>query len=167
METTTYVELSPTMFVQWHKRLLTLVIDIAMLCVIVIILGVIAGILALMGYDGFALWFDEMDGLTDRVFTITIFVVYLFTMELLTQRTVGKYITGTMVVSEDGSKPEPRSIMIRALCRIISFEAFSFLGSYPRGWHDSASGTYVVDAKKYKEALNVKSSFEQIGLEEA
>ncbi len=112
------------------------------------------------------LWFDELDGLTDRLVTTLVMITYLFIMEVLTQRSVGKFITGTIVVSEDGTKPEARSIMIRALCRIIGFEALTFLGSTPRGWHDSASGTYVVDAKKYKEALESRQSFDQIGLEQ-
>lgn len=163
METTTYVTLSPDMFVSWQKRLINLIVDFAVLILIILLLGVIAGLLSLMGFDGFLLWFSNLDSFTDRVFTITVMVAYLFTMEILTQRTVGKYITGTMVVMEDGSKPEARAIIIRALCRIISFEAFSFLGAYPRGWHDNASGTYVVDAKKYKEALRIKNSFDEIG----
>jgi len=166
METVTGVAISPAMFVPWYKMLLNFVIDILVVCLIFIILGAIAGILSLFGYNGFALWFDKLDGLTDRLVTTLVMVIYLFVIEVFTQRSVGKFITGTIVVSEDGTKPEARSIMIRNLCRIISFEALTFLGSTPRGWHDSASGTYVVDAKKYKEALESRQSFDQIGLEQ-
>lgn len=166
METVTGVAISPAMFVPWYKRLLNFVIDILVVCLIFIILGAIAGILSLFGYNGFALWFDKLDGLTDRLVTTLVMVIYLFVIEVFTQRSVGKFITGTIVVSEDGTKPEARSIMIRNLCRIISFEALTFLGSTPRGWHDSASGTYVVDAKKYKEALESRQSFDLIGLEQ-
>ncbi len=166
METISYVELSQDMFVSWHKRLLTLVIDIAVFFLIILVIGFIGGLLALAGYDGLLLWFDQMDGLTDRVFSLSIMVTYLFAMEVLTQRTVGKYITGTMVVMEDGSRPEARAIIIRALCRIITLEALTFLSAYPRGWHDSASNTYVVDAKKYKAAVSLKDSFEEIGMQE-
>ncbi len=54
METVTGVAISPTMFVPWYKRLLNLIIDILVVCLIFIILGTIAGILSLFGYDGFA-----------------------------------------------------------------------------------------------------------------
>ncbi|MFD2602189.1 RDD family protein [Flavobacterium suzhouense] len=163
METSNYVAISPDMFVTWHKRLLNLIIDAATIYLIFVVLGVFAVLFSLLGFDGLSIWLTEMDGFTDRVITTLVMVLYLFTMEVLTQRTFGKYITGTMVVMEDGSKPEPRSIIIRALCRILTIEALSFIGSYPRGWHDSASGTYVVDAKKYKAALELKNSFDEIG----
>lgn len=130
---------------------------------VIIIIGFIGGILSVLGYDGLLNWFDEMDGLTDRIFTALIMVIYLFTMEVTTQRTVGKYITGTMVVMDNGSKPEPRAIILRALCRVLTIEALSFIRQVPRGWHDTASGTYVVDAKKYKAACEVKTAFNEIG----
>ena len=67
METATNVVISPTMFVPWYKRLLNFIIDILVVCLIFIILGAIAGILALLGYDGFALWFGgSIPGLADH-----------------------------------------------------------------------------------------------------
>ena len=160
---TNVVPVDQTMLVSWQKRLLNLVIDIIALILILVIIGLFAGVLALLGYDGLALWFGQMDSLTDRIVTTAVMVLYLFTMENFTQKTAGKYVTGTMVVMEDGSKPDSRACIIRALCRIIGLEALSFLGSYPRGWHDTASGTYVVDAKKYREAKELKTSIEEIG----
>jgi len=162
---TNYAAVVPEMMVPWYKRLLNFVIDILAIVAIMLIIGVFAGILSLFGYDGLLKWFDELDGLTDRIFTSLIMVVYLFTMEVTTQRTVGKYITGTMVVMEDGTKPEPRAVILRALCRVLTIEALSFIREVPRGWHDTASGTYVVDAKKYKAACQAKTAFEEIGTE--
>ncbi|MFL9844612.1 RDD family protein [Flavobacterium rhizosphaerae] len=91
-------------------------------------------------------------------------VVYYTIFEATTQRTVGKFITGTKVVMEDGSKPGWRVIIIRSLCRMIPFDAFSFLGSNARGWHDSLSSTYVVVEKEYAEAAMLKDEFDQIGV---
>jgi uncharacterized RDD family membrane protein YckC len=164
METTLpHIAVEPSMQVPWYKRLLNLIIDVAAIFIIIILIGVVAFILSLLGYDGLINWMVEIDGLTDRLFTALIMVVYLFIMEVTTQRTLGKYITGTMVVMEDGSKPEARSIIIRALCRILTIEALSFIREVPRGWHDTASGTYVVDAKKYMAAYEMKKSFAEIG----
>ena len=76
---------------------------------------------------------------------------------------LGKFVTGTMVLMEDGSKPTFKDIFIRSLCRLIPFEAFSFLGAEGRGWHDSMSDTYVVDVKKHQAKLNSQSEIELIG----
>lgn len=159
------IVITEDMLVTWHKRLLNLVIDTAVVYALFFILGVVAELLFYFGYEGFSIWFYEMDGITDRVFTTLVMVLYLFTMEVTTQRSIGKFITDTIVIAEDGTKPEPKKIMVRALCRIIGIEALSFLKAKPRGWHDTASDTYVVDAKKYKQALNLKTSFEEIGTE--
>lgn len=163
MEQKTAVPIDADMLVKWHKRLLNLIIDIVAIIAILFIIGIFGGLLSLLGYDGMMIWFSEMNPVTERIFTTAIMVIYLFTMENFTQRTVGKYITGTMVVSEDGSKPEPRKILVRALCRIIGLEVLTFISDTPRGWHDTASDTYVVDAKKYKAALELQNSFEEIG----
>jgi uncharacterized RDD family membrane protein YckC len=49
-------------------------------------------------------------------------------MEASTGKTVGKYVTGTQVLTEDGEQPSVGTIFIRTLCRIIPFEPFSFFG---------------------------------------
>lgn len=165
MNEITTVVIDDSMMVPWYKRLLNLIIDIAAVYVIFLLLGLFAGILAAFGFEGFLNWFVTIDGFTDRVLTTLVMVLYLFVMEVTTQRSLGKFITGTIVVAEDGSKPEARKIMVRALCRIIGLEAFTFLKEKPRGWHDGAADTYVVDVKKYREALNVKNSFDEIGVD--
>lgn len=167
MNMTDSVAIDKTMLVTWHKRLLNLVIDIVAMVVLLVLMGLVAGILSIFGFDGPLLWIEQIDGFEDRLITTLLMVIYLFTMEVLTQRTVGKYITGTIVVMEDGSKLTAKAAIIRALCRILWLEAFSFFGDKPRGWHDTMSNTFVVDAKKYKAALNLKNSFEEIGLEQS
>ncbi len=37
-----------------------------------------------------------------------------------------------------------KTAFIRSLCRLISFEQFSYLGGGLNGWHDSLSNTQVV-----------------------
>ncbi|WP_162927107.1 RDD family protein [Flavobacterium psychrotrophum] len=107
--------------------------------------------------------FNEMGDGMDRLITAIYMFLYYSIMEITTQRTVGKYITGTMVITEDGAKAEPRSILGRSLCRLFWLEALSFIRDFPRGWHDSASGTYVVNAKKYNEAVRLKDMLNEIG----
>ena len=60
-------------------------------------------------------------------------------------RTLGKFVTGTRVVSADGSRASWGQIIGRSFARFIPFEPFSFFGRAPPvGWHDSLSGTRVV-----------------------
>jgi hypothetical protein len=71
------------------------------------------------------------------------------------------------VVDENGNKPEYQTIMIRSLCRLIPFDALSFLGATSRGWHDSISRTYVVQKNLLEEKKELFNSFEEIGKTES
>lgn len=78
---------------------------------------------------------------------LTIAMSYYILMEALFQRTIAKFITNTKVVRDDGAPPNFGQIVGRSFARLIPFEAFSFLGGQnPVGWHDSLSGTRVVQA---------------------
>ncbi len=68
---------------------------------------------------------------------------YYFVFEVTLGRTPAKFLTGTRVVSMDGSRATTGQILGRSLARFVPFEPFSFLGS-SRGWHDSWSRTRVV-----------------------
>lgn len=74
--------------------------------------------------------FDGM-GESSGIFILTIYLlpfVYYVGMETVFGKTVGKFVTGTKVVTADGDKPELMAILGRTLCRLIPFDAFSFLG---------------------------------------
>ncbi len=69
---------------------------------------------------------------------------YWVLFEYFLGKTPAKYITQTKVVTNKGNKPSFLNIVGRTLCRFIPFEPFSFLAS-SIGWHDSISGTLVVE----------------------
>jgi uncharacterized RDD family membrane protein YckC len=72
-------------------------------------------------------------------------LAYYILMESLFQRTVAKFLTGTIVVDSSGLRPTFKQILGRSLARCIPFEPFSFFGKQPPiGWHDSLSKTLVV-----------------------
>jgi uncharacterized RDD family membrane protein YckC len=75
--------------------------------------------------------------------------LYYFILESMNGKTIGKYLTKTRVIYMDGSTPTNVTIAKRALCRFIPFDAFSFLSSYPIGWHDKYSDTLVIDEKTF------------------
>jgi uncharacterized RDD family membrane protein YckC len=76
-------------------------------------------------------------------------ILYFFIFEALFQRTPGKFITGTKVIMDDGSKPTAGTILKRTLIRYIPFESISvFTSQDPHKrdtwWHDRWVSTRVV-----------------------
>ena len=57
-------------------------------------------------------------------------------------QTLGKLITGTRVIREDGDELTFKDALLRTLCRLVPFEALSAFGGYP--WHDSWTKTRVI-----------------------
>lgn len=93
------------------------------------------------------------------------YCLYYFLMEnYLDGRTVAKYITGTKVISTDGTKPSTRQIIYRSLSRIVPFDGLSFLGE--NGWHDKWSETRVINLKNYQAEIQAKSEIEALGKKE-
>lgn len=71
------------------------------------------------------------------------YVIYYTVLEGGTNgRTLGKFITKTKVVKEDGSLITWKDALLRSLCRLVPFEPFSALGGQP--WHDKWTKTIVV-----------------------
>ncbi len=73
--------------------------------------------------------------------------LYYLLFEFYTGKTIGKLITKTIVVDENGNKPSFNSILWRTLSRLIPFDGLSFLGS-SSGWHDNLSKTLVINSSK-------------------
>lgn len=92
--------------------------------------------------------FDGMNRLEEHLFGLIITIPYYIIIETMTARTIGKYLTGTIVVDNEGNKPSMETLVKRSFCRAIPFNALSFLGEKSRGWHDSISETYVVNKKE-------------------
>lgn len=82
--------------------------------------------------------------LTEFTIALIIDLIYFNCFEILFARTIGKFITKTVVVDEYGRKPTINAILMRSICRAIPFEFLTFLGMPCRGWHDQFSNTYVV-----------------------
>jgi uncharacterized RDD family membrane protein YckC len=74
---------------------------------------------------------------------ILIVVAYYTLFEFFAKgRTLGKMVTGTVAVREDGSNLTFKDAFLRTLCRFIPFEIFSAFGYRP--WHDSITRTLVI-----------------------
>lgn len=157
-------KVTPDLHASKGKRFTNFIIDYAMQIVLGFIFGIVLALIAELTnsitiYD----WLLSESKLSDYVFGIIILIIYYNIIEILTGRSIGKYITKTKVVMEDGSKPKFTDILLRTVCRIIPFEAFSFFGEEARGWHDSLSKTYVVDVDKFDAKRRADSEIEDIG----
>lgn len=59
--------------------------------------------------------------------------------------TLGKLISGTRAIREDGGELTFKDAILRTLSRLVPFEAFSAFGARP--WHDSWTKTIVIKAR--------------------
>jgi len=75
-------------------------------------------------------------------------LLYLLLFELIFNKTFGKVITCTVVRNKSTFKRVNFGrILLRSICRLIPFDAFSYLSNQPKGWHDSLSGTVVINSE--------------------
>ncbi|MDR7208218.1 RDD family protein [Flavobacterium piscis] len=150
-----------------NKRFLNYVLDHIFFVVLLILIGVVLGILiSLFNFTSVSIWIESLGDLGWNCVVIIISISYYTLFESLSGRTLGKLITGTIVVNENGKKPDFGTVFKRSLCRLIPFNAFSFLFNPGLGWHDSISDTYVVDKKSLEESLKMFNDFKLIGVKE-
>ncbi|WP_395739407.1 RDD family protein [Prosthecobacter sp.] len=131
------------------KRFLNFLIDRFAVMVMFFVLAVVLGVLEGLGmlHGGVAL-FENISTLEDILLTAVGSLVYYTFFEGLFGRSLGKLITGTKVVTVSGEPLTFGSAFMRSLSRIVPFEPFSFLGDNGQsGWHDSWTGTRVVDLR--------------------
>lgn len=85
------------------------------------------------------------DGMLFFIFFASV-ILYYTILEATSGRTLGKLITGTKVIMNNGSKPSWQTAFLRTLSRFVPFEAFSAFGGYP--WHDQWTRTEVVKVRR-------------------
>jgi uncharacterized RDD family membrane protein YckC len=70
---------------------------------------------------------------------------YTFCEKLFKGYTLGKLITGTRAIRQDGKELSFKDALLRSLCRFVPFEVFS--GFNTLTWHDSWTDTMVIKAR--------------------
>ncbi|WP_299884896.1 RDD family protein [uncultured Lacinutrix sp.] len=158
-------KVTPDIYASKGKRFANLIIDYIIQVLIGGLVGMLIGLIINLtdNYELYEWFFVDEARWKDYLLGIIILLVYFIIIESLTAHSIGKYITKTKIVMEDGSKPQISDIILRSLCRLIPFEQFSFLGDEARGWHDSMSNTYVVDEIKLKAKIERETGLELIG----
>jgi uncharacterized RDD family membrane protein YckC len=146
------------------KRFLNYIIDIIVIYISILILTIIVGIIqSILGNESYLIWLENISDLEGYLVFFSVMIPYFILMEKFTSRTIGKFITGTIVVDKNGETPNLETILKRTFCRIIPFDGLSYLGSPSRGWHDSMSDTYVVNKKDFEIKKELFYSFDEIG----
>ena len=93
--------------------------------------------------ETFQLLMDKDDYSLNLIIYSSYLSYYIF-MEFYFGKTVGKMLTKSTVVREDGGKLTFGQAVGRSFCHYIPFNALSFLSSNAVGWHDTISKTRVV-----------------------
>lgn len=88
-------------------------------------------------------------GLSDQLLVSFVYGLYMSVMEaILKGKSIGKYITGTRAVTQQGLPISSQTAFFRGLVRIIPLEQLSAISlslTKPYPWHDRWSGSVVVD----------------------
>ena len=72
-------------------------------------------------------------------------IYYTFCEKVFNGVTLGKLITGTKAIRQDGLALTWKDAFMRSLCRLVPFEPFSALGNWP--WHDRWTNTMVIKTR--------------------
>lgn len=147
-------------------RFYNLIIDSIFLFTLNYCIGMIIGLLYVLTNSMFILKliYSLEDKLINWMFGAVTMILYYFLFEYFSKgRTIGKLITGTCVVDINGLTPSRWEFFTRTLSRIVPFEAFSFLSSVDRGWHDRWSDTAVVQWKDYNEDIQQAVALDELG----
>lgn len=128
-----------------NKRFLNNLIDSIVHYLLVIALSTIFG--AGLGFSGNVEVLEDENTITifSYLLSFLIYFLYFSVFEYYSKgKTVGKYITKSRALREDGSIMSFSECALRSICRFIPFDRLSFVGS-DRGWHDRFSKTMVVE----------------------
>jgi uncharacterized RDD family membrane protein YckC len=128
-----------------NKRFLNNLIDSIVHYLLVIALSAIFG--AGLGFSGNMEVLENENTITIFSYLLSYFTIFLYysVFEYYSKgKTLGKYITKSRALREDGSIMNFSECALRSVCRLIPFDRLSFLGSN-RGWHDRFSKTMVVE----------------------
>lgn len=151
------------------KRFLNYLIDVILQVILLFFFAIVTCIIAdLWGSKKALDFFSKLDKNTIGLYTVTfsVILIYYNVFEILFARTIGKFLTQTVVVDSNGEKPNSETILMRSLCRLIPFNPLSVLINPGRAWHDSLSKTYVVDKRMLEEAKRKFHAFQVTTAEE-
>lgn len=130
------------------KRFANYIIDLIIFYILMFLTGIIIALINPVVIDSI----NEDDAgfnLLDRLVSLVLYGLYMFIIEgIFKGKSLGKLITGTRAVNEDGSNISFGTALFRGLSRAVPFNALSALGSPAYPWHDKWTKTYVIDERQ-------------------
>ncbi len=84
----------------------------------------------------------------NRMLFLVVYLVYYSMLEWFFGKTIGKYLTKTTVICDNGEKITFGTALMRSIIRLIPFETFTYLGRIPYGWHDKFTKTIILPDKE-------------------
>lgn len=96
--------------------------------------------------DAFGDGITFMGYLVSYLFAVVHYLFYYTICEKAFKgKTLGKFLSGTRAIREDGQELTMKDALLRSLCRMVPFEAFS--GFAPAPWHDTWTKTQVIKTR--------------------
>lgn len=164
MSNSTYI-LDEKLLASNGSRFINYILDIIAILILIFVVSFFTALLSsFLGWNSLLYWLGNLSDLEGQLVFLAFSVFYYSLFEGFFGRSFGKFVTGTIVVDENGEKPSFGTIFKRSLCRLIPFDGLSFFGS--RGWHDSISDTYVVNKKDLESEVKLFHEFNLIGTSE-
>lgn len=130
-----------------NRRFINLILDTIFASIFIYFFAYIIGYI--LGFLGIITASTNIDSV-ENILSSLLLCLYYIVFESIFGKSISKFITGTKVVTEQGEQPSLSQILKRSLSRLVPFDAFSFYGKYPVGWHDRWSKTRVVRNNIYK-----------------
>lgn len=130
------------------KRFANYLIDLVIFYLLVFLFGIFLGFVNPQTLDELDAQSNGFD-LVGRLLSLLFYGLYMFVVEAIFKgKSLGKLITGTRAVNEDGTAISFQTALLRGLSRAVPFNAFSALGTPCYPWHDRWTKTYVIDEKE-------------------
>jgi len=139
---------NPITYATTGERFANFIVDSIIIRIVSLVVNV--GLM-LIGESVFSFGEENSPGYTFfflLIYLSTYVLCYTLLESISNGKTVGKLITKTRVVREDGLPLTWKDTLIRSLCRLVPFEPFSALSGYP--WHDKWSKTVVIKDDRIK-----------------
>ena len=112
-----------------------------------LVLFIIVGIFIFAFFIRMGVLALDMNPFLDRLLSLLLYAILMGTTEAIFKgKTLGKAITRTRAVNDDGTPISARTAFLRGFSRAVPFEPLSGFSGYP--WHDSWTHTYVIDEQK-------------------
>lgn len=148
------------------QRIMNYLIDSLLIYVIIMLFALFAGVIeSSLDIDFISSKLQNITRTEGYLLFFFFMYIYYILFEYFKGQTIAKFITKTLVVLQNGSRPNFVTICLRSICRMIPFDGISFLGDSGSGLHDTFSKTFVVKKVVFERSFNTHKELIELGNE--